>query len=433
MDLLELMSTRRWDLHSRILDIFTGQASVYDLQAVPHSDGMYIFLQEIIRNHQSQNGKVVVVNAFTEFPGQEESFMINSVTELILFLRNCIKAGTNEKTIYILNGFHDLLELYKLQLSATHQKVMLKIHATNNAEILKHSDQYEAEGSFTPSLQEIPKNSGLLKESPSLKYTTHMNYLLNLLSQLVHDCNAMVFLASNLDVKFKAYNNPTMSLMSSQSRSQTRSQSRSSQSQTSTRLAFEFANTNTVYNRNVLDSVISKRIMFYRDWLYSGKLVYVARVEGEEPVYFERDMTKVEREVREERILPVSTETTLLQIPSSPVPAPLAVSTQAQMRHQVPDVSSASVPPLGPATVPPGSDPAALVLDPTDTSVAPAVVAVSGVSAPASQSDDSSGQETGTTTTQPLSTQTQSGHLKKFLDKSLVILDSQDMGSPLFL
>lgn len=315
-----------------------GVKGVYDFQTVPNCQIINDILGNIILSHlgRGPGRQVVIINLFNDFPIHQISsnsrflqiwldqitvYTINSISQLIVLLQK-LKGEIQLGTVVLMNDLHLLLDHYRLELSNSYQLALLRNHYQNNETVRLEKDRYELEG-VKPNTLPIPQNSSLLKENPRIKYSRHLNFLFNLISQVCYANNLLVFITGNLDISFKPYESrpssgstqgstatSQMSQMGSSSNpgSSGQESSKGSTSRKQGRLVLQYSNTSTYdvgpnakLQTNILDSIITKRVMFYKDWYHrsphyttksQGKAlrqVYCAQVESVNgpPVFFD--------------------------------------------------------------------------------------------------------------------------------------------------
>lgn len=270
---------------------------VFDFQTVPNCNGGNVVLMSIMTSHLMLGGdkKVIVVNCGSSRLPIEEGFKhgdfdrlweprirrytCDSYVKLVMVIESFINHHDDYKsTVVIMAGFHELLEYYKLQLSAAYEETLLKIHANDNSTLINNRDMIQTEGTI-PKLTTIPHGSDLVRESPLLKYESHLLHLFNLLSQFSHVTgNLSVFLAGTLDTKYEYYTPRDIDIgtdanySSSQILPSSRDSSReSSMPSRRGRVVFTAAN-KPHYKSNVkhITSSINKRVIFYHDWYHKS-------------------------------------------------------------------------------------------------------------------------------------------------------------------
>lgn len=342
--------------------LFDDIKGVYDLQAVPNCPGADYVLASIVTSHvaHSPSNQAIIVNLFNNFPLElildhnaytktcqiKVETSINTITKLIAFCQKLARENNHQDTVLVLYDLHHLLDLYRLQLSKSYQRALLKNHYHNNDIIRLQKDRYVMEGA-SPNIVPIPAHSSLIKENPRTKYSHHVNFLFHLISQFCYANGLLVVIRGDADVSFQPYT-PLSGSTATQTQSQARTQTplvgsvdsqlptsipsssgsmcapgshdwshstsnQSSGSRTRTRklgrLVLRYSNT-SIYEvgpqvkvqSNTLDSIITKRVMFYRDWYHKSphfsqaaqantlKQVFCARVDSHLksiPVYFD--------------------------------------------------------------------------------------------------------------------------------------------------
>lgn len=202
------------------------KSRIYDFQSSPSCNGMYIVLISLISSHLKDNKPVLIIDTLTKFPfyflkqqpEYEESWLKNithykldSFAKLYGFL---IKCNLETNTMVIINEFHELLKMYKLELSSIYEDMILKHHIEVNDTIIENKQSSTTDPKPIP---QLPQNTDLLKTSPIIKYESHVASLIsNLRNKCLHE-NALIFLLGYLDTKFRPYKTKSQDLIESTS------------------------------------------------------------------------------------------------------------------------------------------------------------------------------------------------------------------------
>lgn len=187
---------------------------IYDFQSSPSCNGMYIVMMSLISSHLKDNKPVLIIDTLTKFPfyflkqqsGYDQSWLKNithykldSFAKLYGFFIRC-KLDPN--TMIIINEFHELLKMYKLELSSIYEDMILKHHIDVNSTFIENKQLPNDDPRPIP---QLPQNSDLLKTSPILKYESHVESLISNLKNKCINENASIFLLGYLDTKFRPY------------------------------------------------------------------------------------------------------------------------------------------------------------------------------------------------------------------------------------
>lgn len=274
-------------------------SGIYDFQGVPQCSGMYTVIGLMIISHlkEDENNQVVVVNTVNEFcwtaiTRQEgfqtqwlderlEAYTAESVSQLICLLERFAVEPRGSR-ILILNDFHALVEAYKWELLASYEEAILKHRIVQNSLLIKNHEKMKAEG-YIPRLPQLPYQSALLKENPNLKYHSHILFLMNMISRFVFNNNLMAFLVGHLTSRYRKMFYRTQPSFDSSSDSQTPVSSSSDNSFTlgqdyklkyygkmtlSLSLSDDSEGLSSRSYSSTLDSLITFRIIFYKDWYH---------------------------------------------------------------------------------------------------------------------------------------------------------------------
>ncbi|CAI5759273.1 unnamed protein product [Candida verbasci] len=284
---------------------------IYDFQTTPTNNAVYLILNQLITSHlqNNPNHKVIIIDIVNKYPagqllahpGFNEDFTeriihyrLNTFAKIYYFF---INNDIPQDSIVIIHEFHLMLELYKLEMSATYEELILKHHIEQNLTVIENKDKEDK----VP-IPQLPKNSDLLKMSPIVKYENHVNNIIHLINKRCINSNLMVFLHGYLTTKYRPY-----------------------------RLKPKPDQPINPYNqkgRVVLTpfqahKMLTTKFLFYQDWLHKSpvflqkqvshklqdsdlKLIYACQVENNNtiynPIYYDFnyntiiDLTKIQRE-----------------------------------------------------------------------------------------------------------------------------------------
>lgn len=283
---------------------------IYDFENVPNSTGASFVVGSLIVSHlsHSNENRAIIIDTLHPFPWysivknknfQDEwldkkliSYNADTFAKLFALLMSDKLDGPKESTIIVINNFHELIELYKLELSAAYEETLLKFRALTNSILINNHEKWKVEGSH-PKLPEIPPQSSLLRENPTLKYQSHVHTLTNMISQYTYKNSLICILLGYLSSKYQNYR-PKSSLTnisgydsqipSSASSSTPMSQGRPTLghgngrlvlsaslggSYTPTNSASASTSRKTSSSTNTsLDSFVTSRFIFYKDWYH---------------------------------------------------------------------------------------------------------------------------------------------------------------------
>lgn len=296
--------------------IFLNQVSgiknkVYDFQSAPTCNAMYIVICSMIISHLKNNQPVVIIDTLNKFPTHfitshpdfelkwvESRLFVSYTCDTFarlyaLFLFNNKNQVIPKNSLVIVNDFHELMELSKLELSSAHEELVLKHHIETNMTLIANKTNEPV------ALPQLPPSSDLLRGSPIAKFQTQLESLFNLFNQVCINQNLMIFTFGHLDTKYQPFRMKSHPLDSSS----------------------QLTYTPPEKGRVVLSpftytkQVLATRVMFYFDWYHNTphfweaaptngaqhlsinqaqlKLVFAAKVEhgrsSYPPVYFDVD------------------------------------------------------------------------------------------------------------------------------------------------
>lgn len=283
---------------------------IYDFESVPNCTGVSFVVGSLIVSHlsHSSENRAIIIDTLHPFPWhsivknekfQDEwldnkliSYTADTFAKLFALLMSDKLDGPKESTIVVINNFHELLELYKLELSAAYEEALLKFQVLTNSILINSREKSKAEG-YQPRLPEIPAQSALLRENPALKYQSHASTLTNMISQYTYKNSLICILIGYLSSKYQTYRpKPFLTngsgydspIPSSASSSTPLSQARPSLSYGGGRLVLSaslggnYTPTNSASasssrktsssTNSSLDSFITSRLIFYKDWYH---------------------------------------------------------------------------------------------------------------------------------------------------------------------
>ncbi|KAI5955355.1 hypothetical protein KGF54_001916 [Candida jiufengensis] len=232
---------------------------IYDFQSTPNCDGMYIFTTSIIISHLKRGNKVIIMDCAwikyqfshikdhpefkTEFKGQITYYQIDTFGKLYYKISQL--QDTN--TLIILNGFHQLIDLYKLELSLTYEEFRSK-HRLEQYSTLSNNK----ENNTNDPIPQISSTSQLFKVSPTTKYDSHLNSLISNLNKLCIKNNSMVFLLGVLETKFRQFRSVSSQENNNSSQSSTPNKNR------------------VVLSSRFVHKSVDSRLIFYKDWYHKS-------------------------------------------------------------------------------------------------------------------------------------------------------------------
>lgn len=334
MSLFEMMLQRPAFAHittsiptlDSMIPVDSLSSGIFDLQSVPSLNAVYSILCSIIVSHISHDpltNKVIIIDTLNTFPWKllskqskyESSYQgqiiwhrINRFSNLLQFFiaDNGIQSEVAKgSTLIIINDFHDLLELYRLETWSCYKEKLLKSHITRNSSALNNRERLAEDAQFKIS-DPIPSNSDLLNIHPSTKSDAHIYQMFDSISKFSVHSNLLVFLVGALATKFKKYtllkqnSHPPSSTINSQLTSSSVYENYGGRmyflpSQTS-------ATFQTKNGSNTVESLLTSRLIFYKDWFSESrtkfhdsqlKMVFATQVTNfrvigiNEPVYFD--------------------------------------------------------------------------------------------------------------------------------------------------
>ncbi|RLV91423.1 hypothetical protein JA1_003912 [Spathaspora sp. JA1] len=239
---------------------------IYDFQSAPSCQAMYLVTTSLIISHLQNNNSVIIIDTLNRFPlsfiTKHRDFQTNWLNDSLKVYDRDTFAKLYSFFIYnkeipkncmiIINDFHELVELYKLEMSSSYEELLLKHHIDMNLVYIHNKNNNEK----LP-MPELPSTSDLLRTSPIAKFESHVDILFSKLIQLCITQSSMIFLLGHLDTKYQPYKTRPTSQQQPSSQPQPQPQSQ------------------VPPGRVVLTpykfTKISTRIIFYNDWYHKTR------------------------------------------------------------------------------------------------------------------------------------------------------------------
>lgn len=292
------MSTQgpRWDhldtgitTLNHMLDI--KMDAIIDIQSVPSNPALFAMLCNLICSHLSKpETKVILIETLNPFEWdwlqrhpqfkdawlQDERiciYRLNSFVKLFSFYSSTSQASSSPGlTLTLILNFHEVVELYRLQLCACHEEALVSHQIDKNRVLLANREKGLEEGLDLIQLPKLPRTSALLKESPVTRFKVHYSSLMLLINSFAHRNSSVILLQGYMEPKYKAYSQQKPLVSSSQAVTQdSNSTSYLEKRYAPSRLvltpvAFEKeSETNTTTGGK-----LSSRILLYNDWYYKS-------------------------------------------------------------------------------------------------------------------------------------------------------------------
>lgn len=257
--------------------LFTGHGvpfGILDFQSAPATDGMYHVIIQLIISHLSfhSDNHIIIVEGLLPFPwslvDQHPAFehcaldsriSVFSITSFAqLFALFAYDAFASHGTpLVIINNYHELLELYRLEMFATYEESLLRHHIDRNDIFLNNPAQLEATGSTTR-IPELPVDSDLIRSSPLAKYEAHVQQLVQCIHHYCQNHLLLCVLAGGADTRFCRFPERSPSLEQTPS-----PVTQSARPQGGRMVLTPFIG---ISDASRVDSYIKTRLLFYRAW-----------------------------------------------------------------------------------------------------------------------------------------------------------------------
>ena len=263
--------------------------AVLDVQSVPAHAAVWAVLANVVVSHLAEPGTSVALietlNAFEwewleAHPGYQQSwhaerpirvYRLDTFAKLFLFFSATLLHGATDKALLVLAcNFHETVELYRLQLAACHEEILVKHQIDITAVLWANRAKGAEEGYDLIDLPKLPKGSLLLRESPAARFKKHLNMLLLVINSFAYRQSAVVFLQGYMEPRYKPY-----TYKSSAAASQTASTASEGPApngffskQPASRLVLVPVTFSKENDDHLGENRLSSRLIFYNDWYF---------------------------------------------------------------------------------------------------------------------------------------------------------------------
>lgn len=274
---------------------------LYDFQSVPNNSAMYAVVCNLIVSHlqAGTSQKVTLVQTLNPFPwemlhqhpgfdaqwfdeGRIDSYSLSSLPEIFsLFCLDMMKPTGAGSDLVLITDFHDVIEHYRLQISASYEEALLKHQIDKNRELIELKEKLEQEGPSLITLPSLPVNSALRRQHPIIKAQNHITELFKLIGEFSYKYSALVIFLGHLEPQYKLFSKKRTATPMDSTQSQTSfSQSSSSLSSFSydrrlVLMPVTFGKQSALDDKQSTDlheSKFTARLIFYNDWFYHSPM-----------------------------------------------------------------------------------------------------------------------------------------------------------------
>lgn len=275
---------------NQMLDI--KMDAVLDIQSVPMNPALWAIFANLITSHLSKpNTTVIIIETLNSFEWEwlqhhpqfqttwlkEKRLLVyrlDSFAKLFSFFAFVPTEFTEQSSVFALVlNFHELIEMYRLQLAACYEETLLKHQIEKCNILLANKEQGLEEGFELIELPTLPKTSSLLRESPYSKFTKQLETLLLLINAFAYKRSSVVALQGFFEQKFKPYTQVLGERHSSQL-SGTRNiddlESDLKQARYPRKARLVFSPVSIGKENKAGEYKVSSRLLFYNDWYYNS-------------------------------------------------------------------------------------------------------------------------------------------------------------------
>lgn len=267
--------------------------SILDFQTVPLNNFMNAVLSNIIASHlrHTSHRSVVIIETSNPFqlsllkqhldfePSWLErvrQFRLDSFPQVLSFFMLNPLRDEGDSTLILITNFHELLDYYKLQLSATYEEALLRLQIEYNGTIIDNLDKVRENGLNSIDLPQLPPNSDLLRVHPTLKYHDHVNEMFKQMGNFIHKHHLLLILVGGMNTGtvnvgaslqiFASQLSPSRYSLTPEYSPQSQSEPQNERVQVLEPMTFDrkdYMNRNLLQRKGLNESKISFRLLFY--------------------------------------------------------------------------------------------------------------------------------------------------------------------------
>lgn len=273
-----------------MLDLHTD--GILDFQTIPTNSAYSAVLCSIIASHLAKSllRVVVAIEGLNTFPWEmlqlhplydpvwntNGQIMVLSAPTFALLYAFFAYMPLPKKPLgtylVVATTFHELVELYRLDVTNTYEELLLKHRIDQNKVLLDNVERIKEQGLSGVVLPKLPPNLPLVRDNPHVKAQVHVNQLLSHMSDFVFENSALVLILGMLEPKFRPYSagRSANTSMHASSPPPSDAPGENTSFRDSTHLVFTPVTlSNNADNKlSVADSKVTLRLVFYNDWYW---------------------------------------------------------------------------------------------------------------------------------------------------------------------
>lgn len=302
-----------------------GSQAILDFQSTPLHNCMFAVVCNMMVSYLElkSDGKIIVLETFNQFPWKLlrkhprynellerciTRYSLPTFSQILAFLMIKRLEKYDCSPFIVIMNFHEVLEYYRLQLVTAFEEALLKLEVDWNTAYIEKLNKTDPATTADKSLPDLP-DSTLFRESPFLKFQSHVDVMFKHLNEFATCQQLMILLLGCMDVKMNTLKTgsetednyiPAKSNSTVEPSPKMRSKSRFEPTKYDHR---------QLGNRSLNENKIHQRILFYNDFLINShynldnkdeaskncdRVVAVAKADKEnvagnimEPVYFD--------------------------------------------------------------------------------------------------------------------------------------------------
>lgn len=199
------------------------KGNIIDIQTVPSDHSAHALATNILASHlrKDQNNRIVVIETFNEFTWdlfelhpdycllwdyKIEVIHLPTLPQVFSYFKlRDFSEYSPGSLITCITNFTEVVEYYRLQISAVYEEVLLKHQLDQYRTLQANIDKIKEEGFDLVTLPQLPQNSALLKVHPAKKAQTHIDELFKLMSSMSFKFTSLVILMGHMEPQWKAF------------------------------------------------------------------------------------------------------------------------------------------------------------------------------------------------------------------------------------
>lgn len=275
-----------------------GSQAILDFQCTPLHNSMFAVVCNMMVSYLELNseGKIIVLETFNQFPWKLlrqhprynellerciTRYSLQTFSQILAFLMIKRVEKYDCSPFIVIMNFHEVVEYYRLQLVAAFEEALLKLEVDWNTAFIEKLSKTGSSTTAEKSQPDLP-DSTLFRESPFVKFQSHVDVMFKHLNEFATCQQLMILLLGCMDVKMNMLKNdsgiednsiPAKSNSTLEPYPKMRSKSRFEPTK------YDHGRIGT---RSLIENKIHQRVLFYNDFLINSRYYLDNKDEGSE-------------------------------------------------------------------------------------------------------------------------------------------------------